>query len=325
MEEKDVSKQYSFNEIVNQIDKSGISTTCKTINKYYQIIYHQYHSSSTANLEKIVKEDVSFSTEVLKVANSSLFKSISDSEITDISKAINLIGWDIVHKIGMTLSIKGLIKSIKARTFAAWLINRSVDVANISEIFLESLKNTNHKLADINSIYAYGLLHDIGSLGLLQVIPDYQKDVMSIKLENNDRTWSDAEEYLYHFNHNSVGEEILLRSQLPNSFSIIAKYHHSPDPKRYTEQDSIILTLIRLAQAALIDNHKFSEHNAFSDFTVNIEDSRRFREFHEFSFSLQSEFERVLGLNETIYNDIKTRHLDANFSHETSESIVTQA
>ena len=140
MEEKNtIKQQYSFKDIVNEIEQTGISSTCKTINKFNQIISNQNKTSSNEDLEKVIKEDISFSTEVLKVANSSMYRRQNDDEINDISKAIQIIGWDLVHKIGMKLSVKGLIKTIKSRTFASWMINRSVDIANISEIFLNKL------------------------------------------------------------------------------------------------------------------------------------------------------------------------------------------
>ena len=317
---QNIEPQYLFNEVVEEIENTGISSTCKTINQFNQIIDQQNKSSSNKDLEKIIKQDMSFSAEVLKTANSSLFRSKGGIEITDITKAINIVGWDLVQKIGMTLTVKKLIKTIKAKTFACWVINRAIDIANISEIFLDTLKYKNDTLININSVYAYGLLHDIGSLGLLQTIPDYQKDVMSVKLKDNSKTWSDAEEELYGFNHTRVGEQILIRTYLPQSFSIVSRYHHSPEPVRYNETDSKIVTLIRLAQASLIDSHKFSEHSAFSDFTTIASDKKRFREFHEFSFSLQSEFERILGLTEEIYNEIKTTRFDKNFHHEVTES-----
>lgn len=315
-----VRQAYNFNDIVNDIEKTGISSTCKTINEFNQLIQNQDNTSSNSDLEKIIKEDMLFSSEVLKAANSSLFRTKNAVEITEISKAIKTIGWDLVHKIGMRLSVKGLVKTIKARIFATWLINRSIDIANISEIFLNELKKKNDLLDNVNSVYAQALLHDIGALGLLQVIPSYQKDVMGVKLKDNNKTWNAAEDHIYGFNHSAVGEMLLIRLQLPVSFSTAAKYHQSPEPTKYPQHESLILTLIRLAEACLIDNHKFSEHSAFSDFTVIADNKKRFREYQDFSLSLQTEFEHTLGINEDIYSEIKSNYLDDNFQHEVANN-----
>ena len=303
---------YNFNDVIQQIQDSGISSICRTINKFNQIMDDDNVNSKNRDLENLVKNDLSLATEVLKIANSPLFRSVNKQGIDNIGKAIIIIGWDTIYKIGMSLTVKGLIKTAKARTFANWMITRAITIAHISEIFLESLKSYNDKLAEINTIYAYGLLHDIGAMGLLQVIEHYQQDVIGIKLADDRKTWSDAEQVIYGFDHNIVGEQILLGSQLPISFSFVARYHHYPDSNKYSANDAKRIALIRLAQAALVDKHKFSEHEAFYNF-LSIEEPDLIRNYENLSETLQAEFEEHLGINSQIYDEIKTTKLTDEF------------
>lgn len=310
---------YVFDDVITEIEDSGISSICRTINKFNKIMDDSNVASKNKDLEDLIKEDVSLSLAVLKTANSSLFRAANKQEISSISNAINMIGWDTIYKIGMSLTVKGLVKTSKARTFANWMIVRAITIANINEVFLESIKLSNNKLEDVNSIYAYGLLHDIGSIGLLQVIEKYQQDVIGIKLTDDKKNWRDAEQTLYGFDHNMIGEQILMRSNLPRSFSIVARYHHSPNPRSYSAVESKKIALIRLAQASLIDTRKFSEHCAFSNFNPIDDANQLIRDYKNLSESLRNEFEQELGLTEELYNEIKSSKLTDDFISKISE------
>lgn len=310
---------YVFEDIIKEVENTGISSICRTINKFNKIMDDDNVASKNKDLEDLIKEDPGLTLAVLKTANSPLYRASNRQEVSDLSNAIKMIGWDTIYKIGMSLTVKGLIKTVKGRTFANWMITRAITIANISEIFLESIKLSNNKLSEINSVYAYGLLHDIGALALLQTIEHYQKDVMGIKLADDKKNWSDAEKLLYGFDHNMVGERILMNAQLPRSFSMVARHHHAPDPLRYPAIESIKITLIRLAQASLIDTHKFSEHCAFSNFNSIAQGTQLIREYNDFSEPLQKEFEQELGLTEEMYSEIKSTKLSEDFIKNISE------
>jgi HD-like signal output (HDOD) protein len=274
---------YVFEDIIKEIEHSGISSVCRTINKFNKIMNEDNLSSKNKDLENLIREDISLTNAILKTANSPIYRGINKQGIDDISNAIRIIGWFSIYKIGMSLTVKNLIKTSKAKTFANWMISRTVTVAQVSEIFLDSIKLFNNKLNGIDSVYAYGLLHDIGALALLQTVEHYQQDVMGIKLQLQNKNWSEAENILYGFDHNMVGERILMRSQLPINFAIVARYHHSPNPLKYTESASKIITLIRLAQASLIDINKFSGHCSFTDFNSIPNGVDLIREYKDFS------------------------------------------
>ncbi len=314
----------SFEVIIKKIENSGISSICRTINKFCKIMDNDNVVSKNKDLENLIKEDPSLTVAILKAANSPLFRAANKQGIDDISNAIKLIGWDTIYKIGISLTVKGLVKESKVRIFANWMITRAIIVATISEIFLDSIKVSNKKLSDINSIYAYGLLHDIGAIGLLQVIEQYQQDVMEVKLTDDEKNWSDAEFVLFGFNHNIVGEQILLRTQLPRSFSIVARHHHSPDRLKYSAKESIIISLIRLSQAALVDERKFSEHEAFNNFNSIADGSQLIREYDDFSDTLKYEFEEILGLTSDIYNKVKKDKLSNDFIKSISQEFQSQ-
>jgi len=299
---------YDYEEIIGQIKASGITSVCSTINNFNRLMDDENVAAKNKDLEELVQNDISLSIEVLKVANSPFFLSVNKKGIDSISDAIKIIGWDTVYKIGLALTVKGLVKTVNARTFARWMINHAIMIANISEIFLESLQTYNKNLSGLHSIYAYDLLHDVGALGLLQVIDNYHQDVMAIKLTCSNKSWSDAEQELYSFNHNRVGAAILVASRLPMSFVTVANYHHKPEYKFYTVEDRQRIALIRLAQMTYIDPNKFSEHAPLSK-QLNMDDTKKTRDFNEFSEDRQIEFEEQLGINEEIFSKIKASKL----------------
>lgn len=308
----------TFEDIIKQIGDCGLSTTCNTINKFNSLMDDDNVSSKNKDLESLIKKDISFATEVLKIANSPLYRSKNSQGIESISNAINIIGWDSIYKTGMFLAVKGFLNSTRTQSFSKWMVNRAIAIATISEIFLTSLKSFNNNFSDIRSIYAYGLTHDIGSLAMLQVIDNYQQDIVGVKLSNQTNNWSDAEQSLYGFDHSMVGEQLLIESQLPRSFSIVARYHHTPSPKRYSVTDSRKITLIRLAQAALVDKLKFSMHDAYSEFNIIKEDGM-LREYDDFSESMRQELEEQLGLTPERYNEIKSTNLTDDYINTISQ------
>ena len=133
------TKHYNFNDVVKQIEDSGITSICRTINKFNQIMNNDNVASKNRDLENLVKNDIRLSTEVLKIANSALFRTVNHQGIDNIGNAIMIIGWDTIYKMGMSLTVKGLIKTAKARTFANWMILRAITVSHICEVFLEVL------------------------------------------------------------------------------------------------------------------------------------------------------------------------------------------
>jgi HD-like signal output (HDOD) protein len=313
------NKPYVYEDVIKEIEASGISSICRTINKFNKIMDETNVTSKNKDLEELIKEDLNLTIEVLKTANSPLFRTPNKQGIDDILNAINMVGWDAIYKIGMSLTVKGLVKEAKVKVFANWMITRSITIANICDIFLGALKSSNNKLSEINTIYAHGLLHDIGSIGLLQVIDQYQQDVIGIKLIDDKKNWSDAENILYGFDHNMIGEQILLRTQLPRSFSIVARHHHVPDPLKYSVAEAKKIALIRLAQAALVDSNKFTEHEAFDNFNSIADGIELIRKYDDFSEKLKNEFEEYLGLTPDLYDAVKSAKLTDNYIKNISQ------
>lgn len=295
---------YAFNDAVKEIEDSGISSVCSTLNKFNRIMSANNMSSQNEDLEDLIKSDISFTFEVLKVANSPLYRSAQRQEVTDISNAIRQIGWDNIYKIGTTLTVKGLVKTSKASSFANWMVARATAIANISQTFLLALEATDKDLEKIHCIYTHGLTHDIGALGMLQIVEGYQQNVMEAKLKDTRLNWADSEQRVYGFNHNMLGEKILTDAGLPRDFSIVAKYHHAPNYIQHSSTNSKRIALIRLAQASLIDTRHFSEHEAFHNLSEK-EEHGLIRSHDDFSTMVRAEFKEQLGLTAEIYTEIK--------------------
>ena len=70
--------------------------------------------------------------------------------------------------------------------------------------------------------------------------------------------------------------------------------------------------------AALVDSHRFSEHEAFCNF-VSIEEQNHIRDYAHLSEQLQAEFEECLGINSEIYDEIKTTKLTDDYINKISQ------
>jgi hypothetical protein len=104
-----------------------------------------------------------------------------------------------------------------------------------------------------------------------------------------------------------VFEEIIKEIEDSGISSIcrtINKFNHSLDSANYPKAEAKKIALIRLSQTSIIDNHKFSEHEAFSNFNSVGEENNLIRKYDDFSNILKQEFDEQLGLTEEIYNEI---------------------
>ncbi len=116
----------------------------------------------------------------------------------------------------------------------------------------------------------------------------------------------------------------MLRTQLPLFFSVIARHLHNPEHLKYSNIESRKITLIRLAQATLVDDYKFSEYEAFNNFNSISKANELVRDYADFSNKLKQEFDDNLGLTQEIYDNIKSTKLTKDYISKISQQFQNQ-
>jgi putative nucleotidyltransferase with HDIG domain len=172
-------------------------------------------------LSKIISSDQASTIKILRVVNSSSFG--LSGHVDTISRAILYLGFNEIHNIILALSIinmfekRKILQDFKPVDFWA----HSIAVGTSARLIGEALGVTK-----LENYFVAGILHDIGKLLFFDQFPDEFEEVL-IYCEKNKVPIIEAENKILGLGHDSAGELLAARWNLPNSFRNVIANHHS--------------------------------------------------------------------------------------------------
>ncbi len=182
----------------------------------------------------LIKLDPSFSAELLRFANSALFG--IRREVTSLSHAIIVLGMDRVQSMATLVAINNLVRS-------------SVRVEALRKVWIHSILTAiiADEAARIcrgerEAAYTAGLLHNLGTLGLMSAYPDEYSRMLEV---SNDFGFDllQTERDLFEIDHCAAGAFIAGGWSFPESLvGAIAAHHEPPVPG-----DHSLTNLVRLS------------------------------------------------------------------------------
>lgn len=202
--------------------------------------------SSVSDLSKIIEKDQSITAKVLKLVNSAHYG--LPQKVSNINRAIALLGYRNIYYIVMTLSVFDTLKNLKKRSFDRrkfWV--HSIAVGILSQ---KLARECNFLLVD--DIFTSGLLHDLGKVFLDGFMHEEFEAIIQ-KAENEGIAYIDAEHELFDVDHTMVGEWMARAWILPLHVIAGIKHHHHEVEKRSglsLSQDPFI-DIIRLADMSI--------------------------------------------------------------------------
>ena len=195
-------------------------------------------NSSISELENIVLADQSFSTRLLRIANSPYYG--RGRTIDTISTSIILIGFNTMKNLVVAASMKDLHRNFGSIEQKLWEHSLGVSIA-------ASLLAFETKLVQSEEALVAGLIHDVGKTVLNNSMPDtYTLITDRVAKENN--SFVNIEEDMLKFNHCGVGGLIARKWKLPKNLEVIIEYHHTD--KLPPSVDSSYETICRLLSVA---------------------------------------------------------------------------
>ncbi|NLT51619.1 MAG: response regulator [Ignavibacteria bacterium] len=165
---------------------------------------------SLMKIAEIISQDISFTTKILKIVNSSFFGLAK--QISDPSQAVSFLGRNILKSLLLFhhLSVKYCINKDLHRYFEE-MWNHGNKVGRFAkEIIRKTLGN---EIEMMDDAYIAGLLHDIGKIVFME-IKDYPERVIELMKQENIR-YSIAEKHLYGTSHAEVGAYFLALWGMP--------------------------------------------------------------------------------------------------------------
>ncbi|HBH86125.1 MAG TPA: hypothetical protein DDY17_00785 [Syntrophaceae bacterium] len=215
-------------------------------------------TSSLEELKKVISLDQSFSSRLLRIANSPYYR--RGRSINDITDATMLIGFNTIKALVFAASLKDLCRISDATDRLLWEHSMAVSIG------ATVIANETALLASGEPLI-YGLLHDIGKVIISRSMRDKYAEVITM-VEEQKNSFMEAEQKILGFDHCSVGEYVANLWNLPANLSFVIANHHREDLLE-TVQDAELKKITLIVKAAdilcselqtdLIDNVSLTE------------------------------------------------------------------
>jgi len=178
-------------------------------------------NSSINDLITIVSEDIGFSVRIMKLVNSAFFG--YPSKVDSLSRAVTIVGSKQLQDLALATSVFDTFKNIPIELVTMesfW--KHSIACGVVARILANYRREFN-----IERAFVSGLLHDIGRLIMLMIIPVDTQNTFAIARSQNKLLYKKETQTLG-FNHAAVGGELLKQWKLPEQIIAAVKYHHNP-------------------------------------------------------------------------------------------------
>jgi putative nucleotidyltransferase with HDIG domain len=189
---------------------------------------------------KLIRADVAFSAELLRIANSPLFA--CEQKVDTLDHALIMLGMDRLKSLVMTVALRNFLSSAGlAPTFRRCWRHSIACACACEELAAVAGCNT-------STAYTSGLLHDVGRLGLLASYPaEYTGMLDAVDEHGYDVLESERE--LFDLDHCQAGCLLVRDWALPEEFEAITGSHHL-EPAEGPPDDLMIVQLgCRMADA----------------------------------------------------------------------------
>src|ERR1022692_4285370 len=172
----------------------------------------------------LIRLDPSFSAELLRFANSALFG--VRREVTSLTQAVSMLGMDRVKSMATFVALNNMVRtSVRAVALRkVWV--HSVITALIAEEAARVCR------LDREVAYTTGLLHNLGTLGLMSAYPDEYSRMLEV---SNDFGFAllQTERDLFEIDHCAAGAYLALDWHFPDQLAAaIATHHDEPVPNQ---------------------------------------------------------------------------------------------
>ena len=231
-------------EIVKRVDKAKDLPSLPGVFLKLDKIISDKNSSAT-DIAVVMKDDISLTTKVLRVANSVAFA--GSTQVTSVTQAVTRLGFRQLADLAKSLSMLALFKGggvIDPKTF--WL--HSLSVAYVSDILPKYLGRTTENK---DSLFTAGLLHDIGIFVMELFTGDLYQSIVTMAADTG-KPLIDVERKFMQIDHAEVGGLVLRKWGIPELIADAAAKHHAPFSK--TEGTMPFADIIQIANLVCNDH-----------------------------------------------------------------------
>ncbi|MDY6881725.1 MAG: HDOD domain-containing protein [Desulfatiglans sp.] len=196
--------------------------------------------TNASHVADAISHDPAMTSKILKIANSAYYG--FQQEICDLSKAVALLGFNMVRSLALSIGvIETMPSSKKSLAFSSeglWIHSLAVATAaqELSKRFGKGDGDTHH--------FVVGLLHDIGKIVLYQFFHDLFLESLEEAHSKENMGLFEAERRVIGLDHGYVGSMLLTRWKFPEVIHhAIAAHHEEGVPEGPGAHDVAILRI----------------------------------------------------------------------------------
>jgi putative nucleotidyltransferase with HDIG domain len=196
--------------------------------------------SSPQQIAELVKMDPSFSAELLRFANSALFG--GRRSVTGLTQATMVLGVVRVKTMAALVVVNRMVRSSVKIQALRKVWRHSLATALIAEELAARMR------VDTDTGYTAGLLHNLGTLGLMSAYPDEYSRMLEV---SNDFGFDllNTERDLFEIDHCAAGAYLAQDWDFPDELAAAIAVHHDEPVLGQTGLDSLVQVSWRLADA----------------------------------------------------------------------------
>lgn len=180
-------------------------------------------AASAADIGKIISQDPALTARLLRVANSAAYGMAK--QIDTISRAVAIIGTKRIRDLALATSAMNAFEGIPNQLVSMdnfW--RHSIYCGLAARLLAERCR-----MADAESLFVAGLLHDIGQLVIFRKLPDEAKQALLLSIEGpNELALHVAEQQVMSIDHAEVGGALLRHWHFPERLIECVEFHHAP-------------------------------------------------------------------------------------------------
>jgi putative nucleotidyltransferase with HDIG domain len=189
---------------------------------------------------ELVKMDPSFSAELLRLANSALFG--ARREVKSLTHAIMMVGTDRVKTMATLVVVNRMVRT-------------SVRLEALRKVWIHSLvtaliadQAARSAMFPADTAYTAGLLHNLGTLGLMSAFPDEYSRMLEV---NNDFGFDllQTERDLFEIDHCAAGAYLAQDWDFPDELAAAIAVHHDEPVPGEVSLDNLVKVSWRLSDA----------------------------------------------------------------------------
>lgn len=188
---------------------------------------------------EIIKLDPSFTAQILQVANSPLFGVVR--EIATVRHAVSLLGLNRVKGMATMIALHSMVKP----TMRVEVLRRLWVHSLVTAILTDQCARA--AAAKVDGAYTAGLLHNLGTLGLMSAYPEEYARMLAVAGEGGYDLLR-TERDLFEIDHCAAGALLAEEWNFPDAIiEAIAVHHHAP--QRSASLSGLVQVSWRLADA----------------------------------------------------------------------------